>query len=76
VVANVSELLLLCDSFLAFVEFSHARFQFPLAQAISTGFIEDPLVQNILRVLKCRLLSDLKWKARISIPDGAYLMGK
>ncbi|KIJ51513.1 hypothetical protein M422DRAFT_44041 [Sphaerobolus stellatus SS14] len=48
---------------------------FPLSKCIQQGFGDDPLVRNILQILKCRLVSDLKWKGRIKINDGAYLMG-
>jgi hypothetical protein len=49
--------------------------QFPIKEAIQAGFTQDPVVQNISQLVKCKLLSELKWKARVEIPDGTFLMG-
>ncbi|KIJ51524.1 hypothetical protein M422DRAFT_776761 [Sphaerobolus stellatus SS14] len=40
---------------------------FPLSKRIQKVFRNDPLVRNIRHILKCRVLSDLKWKARIKL---------
>ncbi|KAI0790029.1 RNA dependent RNA polymerase-domain-containing protein [Abortiporus biennis] len=48
---------------------------FPLSVCISAGFHDDPFVKEALGVIRCRLLSDLRWKAWIEIPESAYLMG-
>jgi hypothetical protein len=51
------------------------RLQFPAAEAVRAGFSGDPFVENITRLVKCKLLSDLKWKAKIEVAEGAFLMG-
>jgi RNA-dependent RNA polymerase len=33
------------------------------------------MIQNITSLVKCRLLSELKWKAKIEIEEGTFLMG-
>jgi RNA-dependent RNA polymerase len=33
------------------------------------------MIQNITRLVKCRLLSELKWKAKIELEEAAFLMG-
>lgn len=39
------------------------------------GFGSDPLLGDVLRVLETKLLTDLKWKARLEVKGGVYLMG-
>ncbi|KAI0337237.1 RdRP-domain-containing protein [Trametopsis cervina] len=48
---------------------------FPLNSAFDHSITDDPFVEAVINVIKCRLLSDLKWKARIEIPESAFLMG-
>jgi len=40
------------------------------------GFQEEVMLKNVLRVLEVRLLHDLKFKARIEVQKGAFLLGK
>ncbi|KAJ7678631.1 RNA dependent RNA polymerase-domain-containing protein [Mycena rosella] len=47
----------------------------PVAQMIKAGLHDQLLLQNVLRCIKCQLLRDLKYKARVLLPDGAFLMG-
>jgi RNA-dependent RNA polymerase len=51
------------------------RCQFPAQAAVDTGFADDPMIQNITSLVKCRLLSELKWKAKIEVEEGTFLMG-
>jgi len=48
---------------------------FPLKDLAEAGFNKDPCFQNVARVLETRLLFDLKWKNRLEIGQGVYLMG-
>ncbi|KAI0342571.1 RdRP-domain-containing protein [Trametopsis cervina] len=48
---------------------------FPLNSAFDHSITDDPFVEAVISVIKCRLLSDLKWKARIEISESAFLMG-
>lgn len=52
------------------------RAQFPIVALAKAGFGRDPCVQEALRVLEVRILYDLKWRNRLSIQSGVYLMGK
>lgn len=61
----------LTSSFLFFLLF----LQFPIAELIESGFGEEPILQNVLNVLECRCLQDLKYRARIEIKQGAFLLG-
>ncbi|KAJ6493259.1 RNA dependent RNA polymerase-domain-containing protein [Mycena sanguinolenta] len=47
----------------------------PITQMIKAGLAEQQLLKNVLKCIKCQLLRDLKYKARVLVPDGAYLMG-
>ncbi|KAJ7195850.1 RNA-dependent RNA polymerase [Mycena haematopus] len=47
----------------------------PITQMIKAGLVEQQLLKNVLKCIKCQLLRDLKYKARVLVPDGAYLMG-
>ncbi|KAJ7032255.1 RNA dependent RNA polymerase-domain-containing protein [Mycena alexandri] len=47
----------------------------PVTKMIKAGLIDQLLLRNVLRCIKCQLLRDLKYKARVLVPDGAYLMG-
>lgn len=48
---------------------------YPMKAMLNSGFHLDPCVQEVLRVLECRGLFDLKWRARIEIQHGCYLLG-
>lgn len=57
--------------------YAHAGvLQFPIKALGEAGFGRDPCVQEALRVLEVRILYDLKWRNRLSIQAGVYLMGK
>ncbi|KAJ7076679.1 RNA dependent RNA polymerase-domain-containing protein [Mycena belliarum] len=47
----------------------------PVVQMIKAGLNDQLLLRNVLRCIKCQLLRDLKYKARVMVPDGAFLMG-
>ncbi|KAJ7659552.1 RNA dependent RNA polymerase-domain-containing protein [Mycena polygramma] len=47
----------------------------PVTKMIKAGLGEQLLLKNVLKCIKCQLLRDLKYKARVLVPDGAYLMG-
>ncbi|KAJ6525898.1 RNA dependent RNA polymerase-domain-containing protein, partial [Mycena vulgaris] len=47
----------------------------PVAQMIKAGLGDELLLRNVLRCIKCQLLRDLKYKARVLVPEGAFLMG-
>lgn len=51
-----------------------ALFMVPLIQA---GFLEsgDPYIKNLLNLFRVSILKDLKKKAKIIVPKGAYLLG-
>ncbi|WVQ95053.1 hypothetical protein IAU59_002145 [Kwoniella sp. CBS 9459] len=48
---------------------------FPLAQLIKAGFNKNPLVLDIAEIIECRALQDLKWRARVKLPGGVFLIG-
>jgi hypothetical protein len=50
--------------------------QFPIKALAEAGFGRDLCVQEALRVLEVRILYDLKWRNRLTIQAGVYLMGK
>ncbi|KAK7057907.1 RNA-dependent RNA polymerase [Favolaschia claudopus] len=47
----------------------------PIVAMIKAGLADQLLLQNVLKCIKCQLLRDLKYKARVLVPDGAFLMG-
>ncbi len=49
---------------------------FPLKELCEAGFNMDPCFQNVTKVLETSILTDLKWKNRLEIRQGVYLMGK
>lgn len=51
-----------------------ALFMVPLIRA---GFLErgDPYIKNLLNLFRVNILKDLKKKAKIIVPQGAYLLG-
>lgn len=58
--------------------YSHGQtnLQFPVKPLVEAGFGRDACIQGLLRVLEVRSLFDLKWRARLSVPMGVFLMGK
>lgn len=50
--------------------------QFPLQSVVKYGFHQNVFVQDICRLIECRALQDLKWRARIKLPGGVYLIGQ
>jgi hypothetical protein len=48
-----------------------------LASMVEAGFLErgDPLIVNLLNLFRVIVLKDLKKKAKIMVPKGAYLLG-
>ncbi|KAJ7445328.1 RNA dependent RNA polymerase-domain-containing protein [Mycena latifolia] len=47
----------------------------PIAQMVKANLNEQLLLRNVLRCIKCQLLRDLKYKARVLVHNGAFLMG-
>jgi RNA-dependent RNA polymerase len=47
----------------------------PVRTMLKYGFNRDPCLQDLLRVIECRTLSDLRWRARLEIKQGVYLLG-
>ena len=54
---------------------SKADDQFPLSAMIKAGFNRDPLVLDIAEIIECRALQDLKWRARVKLDNGVFLIG-
>lgn len=50
--------------------------QFPLATLIRLGFDDNPFVLDLCRLVKGRALQDLKWRNRLQIDGGVFLMGE
>ncbi|WVN86300.1 uncharacterized protein L203_101463 [Cryptococcus depauperatus CBS 7841] len=48
---------------------------FPLAELIKAGFHANPLVLDVAAIIECRALQDLKWRARVRLNGGVYLIG-
>ncbi|KAI8972772.1 RNA dependent RNA polymerase-domain-containing protein [Pilobolus umbonatus] len=48
-----------------------------MASIIQAGFLErgDPYIKNLLNLFRVNILKDLKKKAKINVPKGAYLLG-
>ncbi|WWD19157.1 hypothetical protein CI109_103615 [Kwoniella shandongensis] len=49
--------------------------EFPLAQLIKAGFHKNPLILDVAEIIECRALQDLKWRARVRLPGGVFLIG-
>jgi RNA-dependent RNA polymerase len=43
---------------------------------IKAGYHADPLVLDIAAIIECRALQDLKWKARVKLDGGVFLIGE
>ncbi|WWC93489.1 hypothetical protein V866_000324 [Kwoniella sp. B9012] len=48
---------------------------FPMTQLIKAGFHKNPFVLDIASIIECRALQDLKWRARVKLPGGVFLIG-
>jgi hypothetical protein len=48
-----------------------------MASIIQAGFLErqDPYIKNLLNLFRVNILKDLKKKAKILVPQGAFLLG-
>jgi RNA-dependent RNA polymerase len=44
-------------------------------QVIKAGFNKNPMILDMVDIIECRALQDLKWKARLQIPSGVFLIG-
>jgi hypothetical protein len=49
--------------------------QFPLYALIKAGFHDNPMVLDICSIIETRALQDLKWRARVQMPGGVFLIG-
>lgn len=49
--------------------------EFPLVSIIDAGFARNPMIEDLVRLVQARALQDLKWRARIKLKDGVYLIG-
>jgi len=52
-----------------------ADFQFPLTEVIRAGYNKNPLILDMIDIVECRALQDLKWKARLEISHGVFMIG-
>ncbi|ORX60333.1 RdRP-domain-containing protein [Hesseltinella vesiculosa] len=48
-----------------------------MANIIGAGFLDrrDPYIMNLVRMFRCKMLKELKEKAKIHVPRGAFLLG-
>lgn len=49
--------------------------EFPMVQVIDAGFARNPMIQDLARLVEARALQDLKWRARVKLDMGVYLIG-
>lgn len=49
--------------------------EFPLVSVIDAGFARNPMIQDLVRLVQARALQDLKWRARVKLDKGVYLIG-
>ncbi|KAK0471929.1 RNA dependent RNA polymerase-domain-containing protein [Armillaria novae-zelandiae] len=49
--------------------------ELPILQMLKAGFAREHLLRNVLKCIECQLLQDLKYRARIQVNDGAFLIG-
>ncbi|RXK35060.1 hypothetical protein M231_07680 [Tremella mesenterica] len=49
--------------------------EFPLLALIKAGFHENPMILDICSIVETRALQDLKWRARVRLPTGVFLIG-
>ncbi|KAJ7454396.1 RNA dependent RNA polymerase-domain-containing protein, partial [Mycena latifolia] len=47
----------------------------PIGTLLAHGLAREAMLHNVVRCISCQLLHDLKYKARILVQEGAYLMG-
>jgi RNA-dependent RNA polymerase len=50
--------------------------QFPLVKVIKAGYNKNPMILDMVDIIECRALQDLKWKARLQISGGVFMIGK
>ncbi|GFZ50894.1 hypothetical protein JCM24511_08652 [Saitozyma sp. JCM 24511] len=48
--------------------------EFPLSALIKAGFHDNPMVLDICSIIETRALQDLKWRARVQMPGGVFLI--
>ncbi|WRT68501.1 uncharacterized protein IL334_005477 [Kwoniella shivajii] len=48
---------------------------FPLGPLVKAGFNQNPLILDVASIIECRALQDLKWRARVKLPGGVFLIG-
>lgn len=48
---------------------------YPVRTMVKYGFRRDACLQDLLKVIECRSLTDLRWRARLQIKQGVYLLG-
>ncbi|TDL27509.1 RdRP-domain-containing protein [Rickenella mellea] len=53
----------------------YANSQFPINTLLKHEFHREVMLRNILRCIECNILHDLKYRARIQVDEGVYLMG-
>ncbi|BEI83326.1 hypothetical protein CcaverHIS002_0311940 [Cutaneotrichosporon cavernicola] len=49
--------------------------EFPISTLLQCGFNANPFVLDLCRLIKGRALQDLKWRNRLKIDGGVFLMG-
>ena len=49
--------------------------QFPLNALIKAGFHQNPFIRDLCDIIECRALQDLKWRARVKLDAGVFLIG-
>lgn len=49
--------------------------EFPLIPIIDAGFSRNPMIQDLVRLVQARALQDLKWRARVKLDKGVYMIG-
>ena len=50
--------------------------QFPLSSCIKAGWNTNPHILDIISIIECRTLQDLKWRARVKLQGGVFLIGE
>lgn len=74
------KLISMCSEVRCLSHFLSVRYQlkvqFPLVQVIKAGYHKNPLILDMVEIVECRALQDLKWKARLQLPDGVFLIGQ
>jgi hypothetical protein len=47
-----------------------------LVKVIKAGYNNNPMILDMVDIIECRALQDLKWKARLQISGGVFMIGK